>query len=376
MPSKWIGWILTSAGLSGLLVAIGFIVDLSYQERIGYQFHEWQSIVKYLIFASDFLFSKISEIKEFFTQNISIIYILIIFSILILLMYILLVNFGQHINRSIIRRFKLKFQKIKWNFNSIVAYGKTVKHKFVYVSRRYLKSFVAQISALIMLIVLIFDVLILDATAFGIKNTLLKGFESARILDKEASYIDKKTAELWRYSICSKFSDTNYNKLRDKDVDCKLSREVYLKRLENLYFTNIILVLLYIIFTIIIVRIAKTSFASALLSILYILQAFNLLLLPYAYSKTIKPTVFDEAIVYVLDDKKSHLTAHKSSGYSVEHGFLLSKGKTNIVLFHKKELYIWIMPISKIEKIKLVRIGDVLEFYWKKVAGEEHEPYP
>src|SRR5712691_8086862 len=52
---KGMEWIVSSIGVSGILIAFGFLIDLAFQERLGYQVSYFSSIIVYVTLAGAFL---------------------------------------------------------------------------------------------------------------------------------------------------------------------------------------------------------------------------------------------------------------------------------------------------------------------------------
>ncbi|HEX4919765.1 MAG TPA: hypothetical protein VFV92_03395, partial [Candidatus Bathyarchaeia archaeon] len=85
----------------------------------------------------------------------------------------------------------------------------------------------------------------------------------------------------------------------------------------------------------------------------------DILFLPYVYGKTIKSTLSSEVIVTAVLESDSP-TPH--------HGFLLSAGSRDVVVFNKEEeeMQLWIIPRDRIRFTRVEGFRDVLEFFFKK----------
>lgn len=370
VPSRILSWIIGSAGVSGALVATGFIVDISYQSFLGYQLHHGRSASYYLTVGGEFFVAIISLITQLCLDTsqlfVELNQVVIWAAILVLIIV------------------------------GVVAYKRPLPGKwYAEISRQFLRvrrMVVAHtgFTAFILLILIFFNIIVFDAPTLQISSLLTQGFNAAYTYDNNI-FQATSSSQLWTNIVCMRFDETSYADLNRFGVECS-SAIGYQSRLQYIFLLNFLasVLLACLGFSLINKKSSKNIFLVVTLIFVILI---DLALLPYSYGKTLNQTNFNEVILHMyldydedhydeiekhpdftsdqydkLFDKRRYTQQKRTKN---EHGFLLSLDEQTVVFFSKSEKHIWIIPAGRARIFKVERRKDVLQFYLKKLLDDK-----
>lgn len=321
-------WLLTGGGTLAILLCIGFIVDLSFQERLGYQLGHSRSAVDYMSLAGEFLLTSV-------------------------------------------------IQSLQWILGHYVVLG-IVLFVFVVIRKRYQReveciSLKVRYSILLTTLLLLFGVILVlfDSPAALITDALVIGIERGHDFDR-SSLVGRRAYEIWHHDLCSRLSLPEQTAIaRSLGLPCSPDRASHIEHLRSYFVLCVLGTLLttYFAARLLIIHYDNEGFFSratrrSVAAFAIVCGAVQISLLPYVYSKTLRPTEFNEAIVR-LETSKDQI--------SKEHGFILANTEESLSFFHKKERHIWTVPKAKVYLVKVERRGDVLQFHYKAAVASFRE---
>ena len=330
IPIRVIVWILGSAGISGVIVALGFVVDVGYQERLGYQLHHGRAMSAYLVAGGNFIMTIFFHVAEWLADYSSV-------WVPVLLIAIAGATFYRRIGHDKLRGVRTRYERLP--------------------SRGVF---------LLICLLISLEILALDFPALQIRGLLLHGLEAPSNTDRDL-FQYTGSERIWTTTVCARFDKALYADLAQINVLCDASPQSHNKFLRNLFLLNFFLtgILLYFSIAHSFRKITPNTVQTTVLALLNVL---NIAFLPYTYGKILHPTTFNEVILHIAETNDS------AKG---EHGFLLSRDDKVVVIFHKEERHIWVIPAEKVVLTKLERQGDVLQYYFKRVVTEtQNAPEP
>lgn len=307
-------WLLAAAGISGLLLTLGFLVDVAYQHRLGYQLREPDSLAGLALEGGRFLLAIFETAIDALSRHWMLLFIMAILSAAIFLMF---------------KRFKIT-SKITWR---------------PLITTQVLFLAVIQLATIVSL----------DLSAVRIHGLLLHGLQPHSTRAFEGAWLDQ---------ICSRIATEDHAQLNARfRIKCTKSDDEHAERIEDRFALNLIATLATAALSLQLLASAFTTpkfppkaIKWVLLSVL--LAVVDLSLLPYTYGKTAKPTEVNQVLVY-----------HDMEGGPIQ-SFLLFERKDALVLFHMAEQQIWVLPSSRVRMLKIGVEHDVVEHLLRKLSRE------
>jgi hypothetical protein len=318
-------WLVLSLGLSGLLVLVGFLISFAYQQRLGFQFGDSGSTVSYVTEAGGFFVAIFTTAADW------------VFDFPILAIVIGALALGLY---------------IAW--------------------RRWPRIFflgpLPRLGVLIVLVLgMAMEIIFFDLPTIPIDDELVRGLYVSQDFPG-TGIVSAMAREIWADEVCSRIELRNRTDLAKAGTVCKLSPDGHRRRGARRFLWNILLTFSASCLTMGFLfkhikpeRIRSTDFQvnMALQVTVVLLVLVDMLFLPYSYGKTTKSSVTSEVIV---------TAALESEIPTPHHGFLLSAGPGDVVLFNKEEeeMQLWIIPRNRVRFTRVEGARDVLEFYFKK----------
>lgn len=223
----------------------------------------------------------------------------------------------------------------------------------------------------VMAAILMTDILILDLPANQLRDTLRSDIRLHS--DPEGGrWIEKRNHALWLRTICSRLDQENIRRqLKEKGIECNKPAEWYTAKNRDEFLLNAVLALVFLGLAILLVFSIRSgprfpALNGVLVTLVAFLAVVNLILLSRTYGKIRKPTIFKEAIVRIEETTRS----------LSEHGFILTDSGEVIVLFHKRERQIWFIPRERVSLVKVERHEDVLTHYFTDLLRREQQGEP
>jgi hypothetical protein len=309
-------WLATTIGVTGGLLVIGFIGEFAYQDRLGYDFSP-EDLTGYSSGAGRFLLS---------------------------LVIIALSWISQH---------PLKF-----------AGGVVLLAGFAFAwSRIPSLGLRSGVRLLALVILLGADLIILDLPTVSLQGSLVA--VTPPLAASAGWPIGSLTRQVWQDEICSRIESALVPKFQKLKGDCKHLPEIHEQHRQTRFAVNALVTLTLVVLAgIALLAPRDFRFGSILSAVVLLLLIFDVLMLPYSYSKTVRPTKADDVHVsWVSED------AQAKFGEGAEF-FLLYEAKDEVALLEKIGDSVWIIPRSQVRLFKIVGEEDVLAVVIRqKLAG-------
>jgi hypothetical protein len=325
--------LIASIGASGFLLALGYMVDFSRRQLLGFDVRSSESV-------QGLLFLGASMLVNSFVSGVS----WVLEKPYWLALAVLLVSFVV-----LFRRFLSK-RGISWRFR---------------LSLNWL--------CIVLLLIGLIDIAFLDLPASQLKNLLRRDIRY-RPDPAVKEFIRFRGKDLWDSMVCSRMTGTPLRaKLSGYGVTCSKTEGEYRGSLRNYYLVNLIFALSLLTCNAFIIRkygkrrSRETDPSLIIVALLGGVTFVNTLLLPWTYGKLQETTVVKEAIVRMDNGDNEVLGVH---------GFILSEGESTVVLFHQVERQPWFIPRDKIYLIRVERHEDVVKAYYGQMLASQRLPPP
>ena len=240
-------------------------------------------------------------------------------------------------------------------------------------------------AGLALLALLLAGVLVVfDLPTVGLQDALI-----APITEPRAAYehgrIGALSRQAWEAEVCSRIEGPQVAAFQHFGGACKKPKDFYEQRLQDQFALNALLTLgLSLCAAVAILESPRFRFHYALSSAAFLLSLLDLLLLPYAYAKTIRPTPADVVEVHweSAEGKDPKVPALSDTQF-----FLLFKTKDEVALLVRggeganageesredeaaRAGTLWVVPRSQVRLFQIVSQEDVLKFViGEKLAG-------
>jgi hypothetical protein len=332
-------WVLTTLGVSGILLATGFVSDFSYQDRLGYQLSGAADALTYSIEAGRFFVSVA-------TLTLSWIFIP---SHLVAILGIACV--------------------------AVIAGS---------IQRRYLPPWAGSTSHDRVGAITVISLLVLKMMLFDMPTVALRAALIHPVLPPEANgrLSESLTRDFWEDETCSRIEvDPHYAKLRSISKGaCLLIPSEYKHRKMDRFAVNVLLTAgLFFAGMRQLLMEWRPASGHGMMVLLVFLMVMTLLMLPYVYSKTVRLTTADDVKVTWTASGQSGVREGAPGfplpgvvpGNPIQTNFnLLYKNNNEVVLFDPNEGHIWVMPRNEVRMIRIMSESDVVKFLIRKRLNE------
>jgi hypothetical protein len=331
-------WLFTTIGLSGILLAIGFISDFAYQDRLGYKLSSTEDLAGYSLEAGRFLVSAATMVLSWLWAP---------RHFLVLVMLVLIA--------------------------ALLDFGRRLFTKSRSVSR-------TRIAGGLFLILIVTEIVLLDVPTVYLRAVLVRPISPPESLDD--SLIAKSlTRGFWEDEICSRIEVDEYGSLRNfVENVCSLTPTEHRHRKVDRFVLNLLLTMGLSLVAIRFVIKSKPEYLLLVSLLVFIL--IDLLMLPYSYSKTIRPTTADDVIVSwkgnAQSEKKENEPASSAQGSDLigeseppKLFNLLYKRNEEVVLLNRDpaDPGIWIVPREEVRLLQIVDERDVYQLLVRQRIG-------
>lgn len=336
MYRRFIRLALASLGLSGCLLIAGYSIAASQHDFLGFELREGAPVNTYLFLSGSMLLDLFLAAVATFSAR----------PLLASAFILALILSG-----------------------TLIALG-------LRTSESFLSTYIRPALFLLVLLALVGDILYFDIPTFQLQNLLRSDIEF-RAETGQHQWVQRRGAVLWLRMICSRLDGEEVRQdLRTKaQVDCTLpsEEEEYVSaeeyesknRVEVLLNTSLATFHIAILSLILFLPGAK-PLKSSYLGVYAAILIVNILLLPFAYSRVLNPTIFREAIVRIDENGEA----------ASEHGFILTESESALVFFQKKERHVWLVPKERVALIKVERHEDILTHYFQDLLYRDEVAPP
>ncbi|MFY9820660.1 MAG: hypothetical protein WAM82_04710 [Thermoanaerobaculia bacterium] len=314
-------WLVTTLGVTGILVILGFIDEFAYQDRLGYEF-KTGDLSGYSVEAGRFLLAT------------------------------LLASLTWAVEHYLIALFLVAF---------LGGLGWAVR-KFPAAMNSGTK--IAVISALLALNLVIFDF-----PTVGLQQALILPITPPQN-SSLAWPIGALTQRVWEHEICSRIDKTQFPILETMGGKCRERLPETHERIRKDRFAINALISLVLVFLFLSVLKEARSLPLSLMTAVVILGFMNLLMLPYVYAKTERSTFADSVEVTWAE---AGVAARAGMNDSF---FLLYQRGGEVALLGKNDGLIWKVPEKQVHLLRIVDRVDVISFLAKKRLVPATAPPP
>lgn len=328
MSKNTVKTLLSSIGLSGFLLVLGYMIDFSQRQLLGFDIRSSQSVQGYLFLGASMLVGTFVSAIVWGIENPVWLFAGVL--CLVALFYF----------RKPLRGFSTKAPILSW-----------------------LGLFVFSIG--------VADIILLDLPSSQLKDVLRSDLRYRPDLGVR-KFMQDRGKVLWQNMICSRMSGESVrSELKTQGIVCRKSAEDYQRVNRNRYLADAAIAMLLLLFTCLLLirywqwqsRPVSTRSRSSdpsviVLGALGMLALINTLLLPWTYGKLQESTILKDAVIQLSGDKKEPVAAH---------GFILSEDASTVVLFNKTERHLWFVPRNRIQLIQVERHEDVIKDYHSRL---------
>lgn len=363
-------WVFTSVGVVGIFASVGFLVDTSGQDFLGYRLQGAGSLLRYLAFFGEFAIDSVSAIVAWIGNHLVLSSIIAMFSAAI------------------------RFFTVKYDF----------AHKLPHPKIRVILVGMALLALIIGW----------DFPVLGVKDMLITTPSFGSSIPT-GTFVGQRTYSLWTHHICSRVSATSYDQLKKEGVICHVPRKKYIEDLRDYYLFDVgCTVLLTAILAALFNKLSKKTpvvetstqlieYVWPLVApIMVIIALLGLAALPYVYARTAQSTYANETLVDISDvivtpdtastQKGDTATAPRSDTASARRpdagtaerlatpaaniapdttraavtgrlqldGYLLDQSSDELVLFNSEKDEIWVVPRTGVSVLRVHQKYDVI----------------
>jgi hypothetical protein len=330
-------WLVTSAGLAGVFAVLGFLVDSSNEDLLGYQIPGGEGITRYPFLAGQFVVDSLALLFAWVGSHLAV--AAAVFLAMLAVKY-LFTRLDLTKKRTLGKRVPPRMvpSRLKERPDLSFELAELLPH---------LKTRIILVGALLLTILVA-----LDFPTLGVKDMLVTTVDAGATMET-STFVGSTSYDLWRDHVCSRVEgETQVAALAARDVHCQPSAAAHTAHLRGFYLLNFFLTVLG--FTMLVGLMRKqlqqrtivppahrvVEYEWQLLApLIAVIAALDVAGLPYAYGKTIRSTLANE-IVADLDVKAVAGDGPAAAADSTPppaavqvSGFLLETGSESVVLF-------------------------------------------